>query len=305
MKRRTFLQSTATAAAAAAIGSPRQSLSAAARDGGSYEFCFFTKHLQGLEFDQIADIAAEMGVAGIEAPVRPGGHVVPERVEEDLPKLCGALKQRGLNLSILTSGINEVSDEQRTEAVLRTAASCGVKRFRMMYYKYDLDKPIWPQLQAVRPKIRDLVQLCEQIGIQPLFQNHAGKTYFGAPVWDIYSIMRDYRPEQFSFAFDIRHATMEGQQSWPLEAALVGDHMGAVYFKDYAWEGRKSINCPLGEGAVEREFANFLVKRGYTGPVSLHVEYLTGDPRDKDNLKSFIKAQDRDFATLKEWLGVA
>jgi sugar phosphate isomerase/epimerase len=180
-----------------------------------------------------------------------------------------------------------------------------VKRFRMLYYKYDLDQPIWDQLQAVRPKIKDLVQLCDEIGIQPLFQNHSGKTYFGAPVWDIYSIMRDYKPEQFAFAFDILHATAEGGLSWPLEAALVKAHRGAVYFKDFAWKDKKTATCPLGEGMVDEAFAKMLVKENYSGPVSLHVEYLQGDPKDPAILKEFKAAQDRDFKLLKQWLGLA
>ncbi len=300
MNRRSFL-----ARSGATLASSFAAVNAHAAKAGRYEFCFFTKHLQGLPFDRIADIAAEMGVDGIEAPIRPKGHIEPERVEDELPKLVAELNKRNLKLSIMTSGINEVSDEQRTEAVLRTAASLGVKRFRMLYYKYDLSQPIWPQLQAVRPKIKDLVQLCDEIGIQPLFQNHSGKTYFGAPVWDIYSIMREYRPEQFAFAFDILHATMEGGLSWPLEAALVKEHLGAVYFKDFAWKDKKSETVPLGQGMVDRAFADLLVKEKYTGPVSLHVEYLKGDPNDPATLKSFIEAQDRDFKTLKEWLGVA
>jgi len=304
MNRRSFLQSGAAAAASYAALPASTAFSAAPAAGGN-EFCFFTKHLQGLPFDQIADIAAEMGVHGIEAPIRPKGHIEPEKVEDELPKFTDELKKRGLNMTILTSGINEVSADQRTEAVLRTAAANGVKRFRMLYYKYELDQPIWPQLEAVRPKIKDLVQLCDEIGIQPLFQNHSGKTYFGAPVWDIYSIMREYRPEQFSFAFDILHATVEGGLSWPLEFELVKAHRGAVYFKDFAWQGRKSETCPLGEGVIDPAFAQMLVKEKYSGPISLHVEYLKGDPTDATTLKTFKAAQDRDFKLLKSWLGVA
>ena len=169
MNRRHFLQSGAALAGSLATSVP--SLTTAAGKGTRNELCFFTKHLQGLPFDQIADIAAELGVDGIEAPIRPKGHIEPERIEDELPQFVGELKKRNLNLTIMTSGINEVSTEQRTETVLRTAASLGVKRFRMLYYKYDLDLPIWDQLQAVRPKIKDLVQLCDEIGIQPFPMN--------------------------------------------------------------------------------------------------------------------------------------
>lgn len=265
-------------------------------------FCFFSKHLQGLSFDDIASFAAEVGMDGVEAPIRPGGHVEPEKVEEDLPKLVEALKKQGRELTIMTSGINEVSAEQNTEAVLRTAAKLGVKRFRMLYYKYDLQKPIWPQLDEIRPKIKDLVQLCTEIGIQPLFQNHSGKDYVAAPVWDMYSIMREYSAEQFSFAYDIYHSTIEGGSSWPLEAALVSDHLGAVYFKDFKWNGRKAEGCPLGEGQVNPAFAKTLMKGGYKGPISLHLEYLKGDIKDPAFIKECRDAHVREFGILKQWL---
>ncbi|OYW73969.1 MAG: hypothetical protein B7Z37_19675, partial [Verrucomicrobia bacterium 12-59-8] len=190
--------------------------------------CFFTKHLQGLSFDDIASLGAEAGFNGVEAPIRPKGHIEPEKVADELPKFIEALKKQGLEMTIMTSGINEVSKEQHTEEVLRTAAKLGVKRFRMNYFKYDLKQPIWEQLQAVRPKIKDLVALCKEIGIQPMFQNHSGKDYFGAPVWDIFSIMREYPAADFSFAYDILHSTCEGGLSWPLEFNLVKDHIGAA-----------------------------------------------------------------------------
>jgi sugar phosphate isomerase/epimerase len=296
--RRTFL----TTAAYAALFST--TAFAASSEKRKNKLCAFTKHLQGLSHDQIADIAAQVGLDGIEAPVRPGGHVEPERVEEDLPKLVEALKKRGLELTIMTSGINQVSEEQHTEKVLRTAAKLGVRQYRMLYFKYDLKQPILPQIDEWRPKIKDLVQLSNEIGIQPLLQNHSGKDYFGAPVWDAFSIMKDFKPAEFSFAFDIYHATVEGGLSWPLDLALVGDHLGAVYFKDPKWIGRgKAEGVPLGEGQASPDFAKTLLKRNFTGAVSLHTEYMKGDTKDPAFVKASVEAFQRDLKVLKEWMG--
>ena len=299
--RRAFLQNASLLAGSLAISSTP----VLAAEKRANKLCFFTKHLQGLSFDDIASLAVEMGVDGVESPIRPKGHIEPEKIEDELPKYVEALKKQNLELTILTSGITEVSAEQRTEAVLRTAAKLGVKRFRMSYYKYDLQKPIWPQLQEIKPKLKDLIQLCQEIGIQPLFQNHSGKDYYGAPVWDIYSLMQEYTPEQFAFCFDIFHATLEGGLQWPLSAALTADHWGAVYFKDFQWNGRKAEGCPLGQGQVNPDFAKMIKQRNYTGPISLHVEYLKGDPKDPAVLKSFREAHLRDFKVLKEWMNWA
>ena len=86
------------------------------------KICFFTKHLQGLSFDEIASLGAEAGYDGVESPIRPKGHIEPEKVVDELPKYVEALKKQNLELMIMTSGINEVSAEQRTEEILRTAA---------------------------------------------------------------------------------------------------------------------------------------------------------------------------------------
>jgi sugar phosphate isomerase/epimerase len=294
--RRSFL-----ATAAAALAAPQLPAAPA-----KHTLCGFTKHLQGLPFDQIADIAAQVGLNGIEAPVRPGGHVEPDRVADDLPKLVAALKQRNLELTILTSGINEVSKEQHTEQVLRTAKAQGVQRFRMLYFKYDLKKPILPQIEEWRPKIRDLVQLCDEIGIQPLIQNHSGKDYFAAPIWDAYSVMKDFKPQQLGFALDAYHSTVEGGLSWPLDMAMVADHIQAVYFKDIKWIGPgKAEGVPLGTGQVSPDFAKAILKLNFTGPISLHTEYMKGDVKDPAFVKASIEAFTRDFAVMKEWLGVA
>ncbi|MGV3662753.1 MAG: sugar phosphate isomerase/epimerase family protein [Prosthecobacter sp.] len=298
--RRTFLRNLS----GLALSTPL--LAAAETPKTKNTLCFFTKHLQGLSYDDIASLAAEVGMNGIEAPIRPKGHIEPEKVVDELPKFIEALKKQNLEMTVMTSGISAVNAEQRTEEVLRTAAKLGVKRYRMGFIKYDLKKPIWPQLEAVKPQIKDLVALSKEIGIQPLFQNHSGKDYMAAPVWDMYSIMREYPTADFGFAFDILHATAEGGLSWPLEFELVHEHIGCAYFKDFKWVDRSKLEtCPLGEGQVNPNYAKMLVKAGYKGPISLHVEYLKGDPKDPAVVKEFRAARARDVKMINEWMGWA
>jgi sugar phosphate isomerase/epimerase len=177
----------------------------------------------------------------------------------------------------------------------------GVQRYRMNYNKYDLTKPIYPQLDEWRAKFKDLIALSREIGIQPLYQNHSGKDYLGAPVWDVYQLMQDYPAQDWSFAFDIYHATVEGSKSWPLELSLVRDRIGAAYFKNFKWGEKTADACPLGEGVVDKSYVTSLKKLGYHGVASLHVEYLKGSVKDEGYLDMAIKATKRDFATLKEW----
>jgi len=202
----------------------------------------------------------------------------------------------------MTSGINEVSSEQRTEAVLRTAASLGIERFRMSYYKYDLKKPIPPQLDEARPKFRDLVALCKEIGIKPIYQNHSGSNYVGATVWDLYELMKDMDPADVGVAFDIGHATIEGAKCWPLHWALVRPWVDTVYIKEPHWgEDQRPKVGPLGEGGVDKGFYKTLKASGFDGPISLHVEYFKHT--DPTLEPAFLKAVAKDFSTLKKFLG--
>jgi sugar phosphate isomerase/epimerase len=269
-----------------------------------YTFCTFTKAVQHLSYEETARAIAKLGFDGVEAPVRPGGQVVPEKVADDLPKFVAALKAEGLEMTVLTSGINEVSAAQHTESVLRTAARLGVKRFRMLYFKYDLARPILPQLDEFRPRLRDLVALCKEIGIKPIYQNHSGKDYFGAPVWDLAEVMSEFDPRDAGVAFDIGHATIEGSKCWPLHWALVRDHIDTVYIKEPQWGAdQKPKVCPLGEGGVDKGFYEVLKKSGFTGPVSLHVEYT--DHNDPKAAPQALEAMAKDFAKLKGYLGIA
>ncbi len=296
--RRRFLRASAAALALAPYA--RASAGKATGAEERFEFCTFTKALQPLSYAETARAIAALGFDGIEGAVRPGGHVVPERVEEDLPKLVEALKAEGLVLTVMTSAINEVSAGQHTERVLRAAAALGVKRYRMGYYKYDLKKPVRPQLDEFRPRLKDLVALSRELGIKPIYQNHSGKDYFGGPVWDLAEVLADFDPAHVGVAFDIGHATVEGAKAWPLHFASIRPHLDTVYVKEPFWQNNTLGWGPVGEGAVDKGFYKLLQESGFRGPVSLHVEYLGhGDPAI---VPTVLKAIEQDFATLKSLL---
>lgn len=297
LSRRDFVKRTCLAALATTV-LPGPGVQAAEPAKLPWKFCAFEKPVLFLNYSETADFYAELGFDGIEAAVRPGGHVLPERVEDDLPKFVEALKQRGLEITVLTSGIG-AADQPHAEKVLRTAARLGIKRYRMDWWNYDLKRPIQPQLDALRPKLRDLVALNRSLGITGLYQNHAGYGRVGAVLWDIYSLIREYDPRDMALAFDIRHAAVEAGLSWPTLFHLVKEHIGVAYFKDFAWEQDTVKNVPLGTGRVDRKYAGMLKESGFKGPISLHVEYGSGTDR-----KVFAEAFRKDLATLKAWLTV-
>jgi sugar phosphate isomerase/epimerase len=294
LDRRTFISRAALATAVASTGGITAGADTPAKSG--YRICAFEKFLQELSYDELADTIAELGFAGIEATVRKKGHVAPERVEQELPKLVEALKGRGLEVTTMATDVLNPA-QPLTEKVLRTAAGLGIRSYRMGFYKYDLGKSIVKQLDEIRPGLQELAALNRELGIGALYQNHSDAKYFGATLWDLYLLIRDIAPDQIGSAFDIRHATIEAGLSWPVLYNVMKPHIGAVFVKDFQWDGPKARHVPLGTGRVSPKFFSMLKQDGFPGPISLHVEYL---PRE--GTQANIDALRRDLGILNKWL---
>ena len=297
--RRNFLKASASGGALLSVAG----LAAAAEHSlADNHLCVFNKPLQHIDYAAQAELVAEIGFDGIEATVRKGGHVEPERVEEDLPKQIEALKKSGLVMTMMTTDVTN-AESKLHQRVMKTAAGLGVKMFRMGGIKLVANRPIPEQMDEIRQTIRRLVEFCEPLGLQPLVQNHAGAARFGAGIWDVHSAMDGIEPEKAGVAFDIRHATVEGGTSWPTELQLIRPRIGVVYCKDFVWgeSGERPKNVPLGKGRVEyRKFLGLLKKSSYRGPICVAMEYT--NHRDPKLLQESIAAIRHDREVLLGWL---
>lgn len=264
-------------------------------------FHFFTKPFVGLSYQEIAKHVAALGYDGVEVPIRKKEIREGADVIDEIPKMVEAYRNEKLDVVTLTTDIIDVSKASRTEEILRAAQKCGVKRFRMGWYRYDNTKPIWPQLDSFRSKFHDLVTLAKEIGIQPIYQNHSGAKMAGAGIWDIALLMKDYPLSEVAWAFDMMHAKVEGGLSWPTEFALASDRLGVVHFKNYVWENNVPRSVSLASGLVNKESVDVLKKKGYVGPCLIHIEYLKGDIQQADFLANVIKASKDDLVTLQNW----
>ncbi len=264
-------------------------------------FHFFTKPFVGLSYQEIAKHVAALGYDGVEVPIRKKEIREGADVIDEIPKMVEAYRNEKLDVVTLTTDIIDVSKASRTEEILRAAQKCGVKRFRMGWYRYDNTKPIWPQLDSFRSKFHDLVTLAKEIGIQPIYQNHSGAKMAGAGIWDIALLMKDYPLSEVAWAFDMMHAKVEGGLSWPTEFALASDRLGVVHFKNYVWENNVPRSVSLATGLVNKESVDVLKKKGYVGPCLIHIEYLKGDIQQPDFLANVIKASKDDLVTLQNW----
>ena len=255
----------------------------------------FAKPFQELPYDAATEMLVDIGFDGIEATVRAKGQVLPENVQRDLPLLAKAVGDAGLEFTGMATRI-ENAKEKYTREILETAAGLGIKRYRMEYFRYDLKKPIRPQIDVFRREAAELAKLNAEVGIQGLYQNHAGEKLAGAGLWDLDQILADCDPAHLGVAYDLRHAKVEAGLSWPVGYRVIKPRIGMLYVKDFRWAGDKVENVPLGEGNVGAEFYEDL-KDAAPMPISLHIEY--GNHRDPVEAAVGLK---RDLAVLRGWL---
>jgi sugar phosphate isomerase/epimerase len=303
--RRSFLVRGLSVAATTALLDPSTSTLQAAesetQEVQQRPVCIFAKHLQLMPWNELAAFCREIDVDGIEATIRRGGQVEPPDAAEKLPQLCEAMSSTNKQVIIMTTDINSVETPD-AETVLRTGALSGVLYYRMAYYKYVLDKPILPQLDAFAKKAKELAALNHDLGITGLYQNHAGATNVGAPLWDMYQMLREIPNTDIGIAYDVRHATVEGNESWPIDLALIRDSIATVYAKDYQSVDGKIENVPLGEGDVSEALFTTLREQPPPGPISLHMEYISH--HDPKLVQACADAYRNDRKALKRLLGV-
>lgn len=294
--RRTFLQSSAALTAGAAAWRP-----ARAQQPPVWKVGGFTKPIQDLSFEETARVASEVGWDGIELALRAGGHVLPERVEDDLPKLASALRARGQEILVLATDVR--GPDALTERVLRAAAGTGIRLYRLGYFRYRDGTPIPRQLAEIKAQLKDLAALNAAIGVIGLMQNHSGNGYVGSAVWDIHALIENLDPRQIGVHFDIGHATVEGGLSWPTNFALVADRIGAVIVKDFVWKrapggGGAPEWCPIGQGMINPKFFTMLKASRFNGPITMQYEY----PFENDSVEARVRALKADNAQLRAWL---
>jgi L-ribulose-5-phosphate 3-epimerase len=243
-----------------------------------FTISIFSKNLQWLDYDGMAATAAELGFDGVDLTVRPNGHVLPEKVEEDLPKAAEAVKRAGLKIFSIVTSIDNAADPTTTK-ILRTAASLGIPLYRLGWFHYRPEIPIAKNIEAVAEKLRALDELGSTYKIQGVFQNHSGE-YFGAPIWDFAQALKQINSKSIGIQYDIYHAMIEGANSWIYGFDLIKPYIWMINVKDYQWakkEKWQSETVPLGSGMVDwKRYFSMLKQNNIICPVSLHYEYPIG-----------------------------
>ncbi len=332
MSRRTLLLGAAMSGALHAFAKDTPENAGAAEDTsrnpGKLKICIFSKHLQWASISDAASIARDIGFDGVDITVRAEGHVLPERVETDLPAAVEAVHRAGLQVPMITTEIMSVTTPH-ADAVLKTANQLGIRNYRWGWLTYPADKGIAERLNELRPQVKALAELNQKHQICGMYHTHSGPGLVGAPIWDLWNLFEGLDPRWVGVNYDIGHATVEGGYGgWIDSSRLVKHQMRGIALKDFTWQQNKGKNvhadpfdkslavqdawvphwCPIGQGMVNFPGFFAIVKQnpGFSGPVQLHFEYtgLGGAENGKTTLtipkQEVIDAMRRDLTAVRK-----
>lgn len=252
---------------------------APAATGGGVTLCAFSKHFQWMEIPEAAQVIAALGFQGVDLTVREGGHVLPARVREDLPRAVAAIRAAGLAVPMATTDIRDTQSPY-CETVIAALAAQGIRRYRWGGFRYDEKRGVPEQLDEFKIRVKDLAALNRRYGVCAMYHTHSGVNEVGASMWDLYLLLRDFDPDAVSVNYDIGHATVEGGYGgWIHSTRLLLPYMRGTAVKDFRW-ARNSQGawrpawCGLGQGMVDlSRYFSMLKAGGFSGPLQLHMEY--------------------------------
>jgi sugar phosphate isomerase/epimerase len=270
----------------------------------------FSKNLHWLDYNGMAGVAAQLGFDGVDLTVRPEGHVIPERVADDLPKAVEAIKKAGLKVHMIVTAITN-ADDPLTEPILKAASSLDIGYYRMGWINYDDKKGINANLFQFKAQMKKLADLNRKYKIRGDYQNHSGLS-FGSPLWDLWLTLKEIEPEWIGSQFDVMHAQVEGGNTWQLGVKIMRPHIKTIDIKDFIWkktaEGWKPEVVPLGEGMIDyKKYLQMLKEYNLDGPFSMHFEYPLGGVENGAKQitvakEEVIKAMKRDLTKFRSML---
>jgi L-ribulose-5-phosphate 3-epimerase len=262
--------------------------------------CLFSKHLPKIHYAELGGVLKDLGFAGCDLTVRPGGHVEPALSAADLYRAVEAIRAEGVEVPMITTAFVSPADPTMPN-VLALAGRMKVPYFKLGYWQYKPGDNVETRLAEVRRDVAGLVAMGRTYGIAAGFHNHSGN-YVGEAVWDARAIIGDMDPKWIGYYFDPCHATAEGGEAgWNIAMRMALPRVKMVALKDFYWakvDGKWTMRmCPIGEGMVNwAEVFALLASAHFAGPLSLHLEYEAPDE---------LSAIARDLAFVKKQVAAA
>jgi L-ribulose-5-phosphate 3-epimerase len=177
--------------------------------------------------EEVAEACRQIGNTTIDLTVRAApGHVQPERVKTDLPVWVKSLAQGGVTVTSIAADITDAKTAN-VEDILGTMNSLGIRHhwWRGMG-GFDNTKPYGPQIDALKPRLAELVKLEEKYNTKAMYHPQGG------PFFDYLELVRNVDPKYVSLHFDTGHWIQVSQANMASMIMWAGPYVGGFVWKD-------------------------------------------------------------------------
>jgi len=273
------------------------------------QLVMFSKHLGPLSIPEAGRTIKSLGFDGVDLTVRPGGHVLPDKVKDALPTAVRQLREHGLAVPMITTGIVDANDPH-TARIMATAAEQGIRNLKLGYWPYRPFGKLRAQLDAARKAMDGIEVLARRYDVRASIHVHSGN-YLSAVAGNIHGLLKERDPHHVGAYLDPGHMTLEGGASgWMLGIDLLQDYISMVAVKSFGhfpvqdpahgdtrWHDKL---VPLRDGIVRwREVFPCLKQLGWDGVVSFHSEYQGSHSWKELNTEELVSQTREDLAYLR------
>lgn len=207
------------------------------------KFLLFTKRLEHLGLEDLAETVAGIGLDGVDLTVRgaghnlpeaaagTAGHITPDRVTTDLPRAVEICRAQGLEIGWITTDITSANSPYARE-VIATLSECGIPQLKLGYHHYDGFGHLRRQLDEMRRDLASLEKLCLQYGVQAGVHVHAGYC-LSAEAMQVERIVADFDPAAIGIYADLGHMGLEGAYGgWVQSLDLISERLIMLSLKN-------------------------------------------------------------------------
>ncbi len=250
-----------------------------------FSIVVFSKYLQNLKGEELIRACKECELDGIDLTVREKGHIEPQNVVSELPKLSELFNKSGLTITMITTNLIKANTPYANE-VIQTASKVGIKYIRCGYHKYNFAIGIKKQWELIKEDLKSLAELAEKYNVNMGYHNHSGEGNFGAPMWDLVETIAEINSPRLGLNLDLGHLKAEGfAGAWKTNLMFSTPWIKMLAIKDFTVENDKVKWVKLNTGCVPiKEMLEIIIKKSnFQGPISIHLEYNYKNDEEKLN----------------------